>query len=219
VEGCTAPAFRESDDGTLRAVAYTVPFGIGTPQKVTQVTHISGLSWFALNTKFRYEDYVGKQLSAKGYEILLPVYRCRRRWSDRMKNLELPLFPGYLFCRFDANDRLPILMTPGMIQVVGFGKTPVPVEDSEIVALQRTLSSDLRREPWPYLQIGEKVRVECGALQGVEGILLSVKGGHRLVLSITLLQRSVAVELNSAWVAPIAQPRSSSKGPAAISAA
>ena len=179
----------------------------------------SALSWFALNTKFRYENYVAKQLSAKGYEILLPLYRCRRRWSDRMKNVDLPLFPGYLFCRFDANDRLPILTTPGMIQVVGFGRTPVAVEDSEIIAIQRAISSDLTREPWPYLQVGEKVRVECGALRGVEGILLSVKGGHRLVLSVKLLQRSVAVEMNSAWVAPISQQLSSSRGPAAISAA
>lgn len=181
--------------------------------------HTSGLSWFALNTKFRYEGYVAKQLGAKGYEILLPVYRCRRRWSDRMKDVELPLFPGYLFCRFDVNDRLPILTTPGIIQVVGFGKTPVPVEDSEIVAIQRATRSDLTREPWPYLQIGEKVRVDRGALQGVEGILLSVKGGHRLVLSITLLQRSVAIEVNSSWVAPVSQQGSSLKGSAAISAA
>ena len=94
--------------------------------------HTSALSWFALNTKFRYEDYVAKQLGGKGYEILLPVYRCRRRWSDRVKDVELPLFPGYLFCRFDVNDRLPILTTPGMIQVVGFGKTPVPVDDPRL---------------------------------------------------------------------------------------
>lgn len=183
------------------------------------MTYTPGLSWFALNTRFRYEDYVAKQLTVKGYETLLPVYRSRRRWSDRIKNVELPLFPGYLFCRFDANDRLPILTTPGMIQVVGFGKTPVPVEDAEIVSIQRAINSDLAREPWPYLHIGEKVRVECGALQGVEGILLSVKGGHRLVLSVTLLQRSVAVEVNSAWVAPVSQQNSSLKGPAAMSAA
>lgn len=183
------------------------------------MTDTPRVSWFALNTRFRYEDYVAKQLSAKGYEILLPIYRSRRRWSDRMKNVELPLFPGYLFCRFDANDRLPILTTPGMIQVVGFGRTPVPVEDAEISAIQRAISSDLTREPWPYLQIGERVRVERGAMQGVEGILLSVKGGHRLVLSITLLQRSVAVEVNSSWVAPVSERPSSKRGSAAVSAA
>lgn len=180
---------------------------------------ILGLSWFALNTRLRYEEFVAKHLASKGYQVLLPVYQCRRRWSDRIKKLELPLFPGYLFCRFDLMDRLPILTTPGMIQVVGFGKTPVPVDDSEIAAIQRTVSSDLAREPWPYLQVGEKVRVECGALRGVEGILLNIKGGHRLILSVTLLQRSVAVEVSSAWVVPATEKGSCSQGPTAISAA
>jgi transcription antitermination factor NusG len=187
------------------------------------VNHVSttlGLFWFALNTKLRYEEFVAKHLSNKGYEVLLPVYQCRRRWSDRVKKFELPLFPGYLFCRFDSMDRLPIVTTPGMIQIVGFGKTPVPVDDSEIAAIQRAASSDLAREPWPYLQVGEKVRVECGALRGVEGILLNTKGGgHRLILSVTLLQRSVAVEVSSAWVVPAAPKGSTSHGPTAISAA
>lgn len=177
-----------------------------------------GFSWFALNTRLRYEEFVAKHLSSKGYEILLPIYQTRRRWSDRIKKLELPLFPGYLFCRFDCMNRLPILTTPGMIQIVGFGKTPVPVDDAEIAAIQRAVGSDLDREPWPYLQVGEKVRVECGSLRGVEGILLNIKGGHRLILSVTLLQRSVAVEVSSAWVVPAAQKGSASQA-SAISAA
>src|SRR3989442_10827151 len=81
--------------------------------------------WFALQTRCRYESFVAKQLAHKGYEILLPLYECRRRWSDRIKELELPLFPGYVFCRFNPLVRLPILMTPGVIQVVGVGKSPV----------------------------------------------------------------------------------------------
>lgn len=161
--------------------------------------------WFALNTKFRYEDFAANHLRGKGYEVFLPIYKCRRRWSDRVKQLELPLFPGYLFCRFDAMDRLPILTTPGMIQIVGFGKTPVPVDEAEISALQTAIGSGLEREPWPFAQIGQKVRIECGPLRGVEGILLNIKGGHRLVLSVTLLQRSVAVEVNSSWVIATAQ--------------
>ena len=159
-------------------------------------------SWFALNTRFRYEDFVAKQLSGKGYDTFLPIYESRRRWSDRVKKLEIPLFPGYLFCRFDAMDRLPILTTPGMIQIVGFGKTPVPVPDAEIAAIRAATIGNLSREPWPYLQVGQKVKVECGPMRGVEGILLNVKGSHRLVLSVTLLQRSVAVEVNSNWVVP-----------------
>lgn len=176
-------------------------------------------SWFALNTKLRYEEFVAKHLGSKGYEILLPVYQSRRRWSDRVKKVELPLFPGYLFCRFDSQDRLPILTTPGMIQIVGFGKTPVPVDDAEIAAIQRAVSSGLAKEPWPYLRLGERVRVECGALRGVEGILLNIKGSHRLILSVTLLQRSVAVEVSSAWVVPTDQKSSASQRPTAISAA
>jgi transcription antitermination factor NusG len=106
-----------------------------------------------------------------------------------------------------------------MIQIVGFGKTPVPVDDTEIAAIQRAVTSGLAKEPWPYLQLGEKVRVECGALRGVEGILLNMKGSHRLILSVTLLQRSVAVEVSSAWVVPTSQQKSASQSTTAISAA
>jgi len=150
--------------------------------------------WFALQTRCRYESFVAKQLAHKGYEILLPLYECRRRWSDRIKELELPLFPGYVFCRFNPLVRLPILMTPGVIQVVGIGRSPVPVDDAEIAAIQTAVQSGLPRQPWPFLQIGQRVRVECGPLCGLEGILVDFKGRHRLVLSMTLLQRSVAVE-------------------------
>jgi len=183
------------------------------------VQNFSSRSWFALNTKFRYEDFVANHLRGKGYEIFLPVYTCRRRWSDRMKEVELPLFPGYLFCRFDAKDRLPILTTPGMIQIVGFGKTPIPVEDAEIAAIQTAIGSNLAREPWPFLKVGQKVKVEVGPLRGVEGILLNIKGTQRLVLSVSLLQRSVAVEVNSAWVAPAVQHTRLSSNPKTISAA
>ena len=169
------------------------------------VPDISSRLWFALNTKFRYEGFAANHLRGKGYEVFLPIYKCRRRWSDRVKQLDLPLFPGYLFCRFDVMDRLPILTTPGMIQIVGFGKTPVPVDEAEIAALQTAIGSGLEREPWPFLQIGQKVKIDCGPLRGVEGILLNIKGGHRLVLSVTLLQRSVAVEVNSSWVIAAAQ--------------
>ena len=161
--------------------------------------------WFALQTRCRYESFVAKQLAHKGYEILLPLYECRRRWSDRIKELELPLFPGYVFCRFNPLVRLPILMTPGVIQVVGIGRSPVPVDDAEIAAIQTAVQSGLPRQPWPFLQIGQRVRVECGPLCGLEGILVDFKGRHRLVLSMTLLQRSVAVEVDGAWVISIPQ--------------
>jgi transcription antitermination factor NusG len=159
--------------------------------------------WFALQTRYRSENSVATQLRGKGYEPFLPVYKSRRRWSDRVKELELPLFPGYLFCRFNSLDRLPILVTPGVLQIVGTGKTPMPVDDAEIAAIQITIQSGVAREPWPFPQVGQRVRVEYGPLHGLEGILLSFKGRHRLVLSVTLLQRSVAVEIDESWARPI----------------
>ena len=180
---------------------------------------MSQISWFALNTKARYEDLVAKQVRGKGYEVFLPVYNTRRRWSDRVKELEVPLFPGYLFCRFDPLNRLPILTTPGVIQIVGFGKTPIPVDESEILALQAAVRTSTAREPWPFLQVGDKVRVECGPLSGVEGILLNIKGGRRLVLSVTLLQRSVALEIDASWVVSIPGKNQPQVTPRASSAA
>jgi transcription antitermination factor NusG len=159
--------------------------------------------WFAIHTRTRYENFVATQLRGKGYELFLPLYNCRRRWSDRIKELELPLFPGYLFCRFDPLNRLPILMTPGVFRVVGIGKNPFPVDDAEIAAIQAALRSGLPTQPWPFLQIGQRVKVEFGPLWGLEGVLISLKGRHRLVLSVTLLQRSMAVEVDGACVRPI----------------
>ena len=161
--------------------------------------------WFALVVRSQHEKMVSAALQDKGYEEFLPVYTSKRRWSDRMKELTLPLFPGYLFCRFDLNHRLPILVTPGVLQVVGAGKIPLPVEESEIAALRSIVDSGLQAEPWPYLRVGQRVRIERGSLEGVEGILISVKKPFRLVVSVTLLQRSVAVEIDQDWVSPIEQ--------------
>jgi transcription antitermination factor NusG len=146
---------------------------------------------------------IASNLLNKGYEGFLPLYRQKSRWSDRIKEIQLPLFPGYLFCRFDVNKRLPILITPGVIQVVGIGKTPHPVDESEISALQSIVLSGLQTEPRSYLNIGQRVRVELGPLSGVEGILTAMKGYSRLVVSVSLLQRSVSVEIDESWVVPV----------------
>jgi len=163
----------------------------------------SNVSWFALQVRSRFEKNVASFLDGKGYEWFLPTYRSRRRWSDRMKDVELPLFPGYLFCRFNPQERLPILKTPGMISIVGTAKIPTAVDEAEIVALQMLVNSGLPRQPWPYLQAGQRVRIEQGALSGLEGIFLQQKGCDRVILSVTLLQRSVAVEIDNGWVVPI----------------
>jgi transcription antitermination factor NusG len=159
--------------------------------------------WYALRVRPRFEKVVASALLLKGYEGFLPLYIRRSRWSDRIKSVEFPLFSGYLFCRFDVNKRLPILVTPGVIQIVGIGKSPHPVDDCEIAALQSIVVSGLQVEPRSYLNIGQRVRIELGPLAGIEGILTSTKGSSRLVVSVTLLQRSVCVEIDESWVVPV----------------
>jgi transcription antitermination factor NusG len=160
--------------------------------------------WFALRVRSNYENTVTTILHGKGYEGFLPFYVSRRAWSDRVKEIQRPLFPGYVFCRFDVQRRLPVVMTPGVVCVVGVGKRPIPIDDAEIASIQAAVRSGLPAAPWPFLQIGQQVSIERGPLRGTTGILLSYKGQHRLVLSVTLLQRSVAVEVDSAWVSEVA---------------
>ena len=164
------------------------------------------LPWYAIQVQSRLGSVASATLRGKGYEEFLPLYRSRRRWSDSMKQLELPLFPGYLFCRFDVNDRLlPILTVPGVIGIVGAGKTPIPVDDEEIEAIRAVLRSGLAAQPWPFLQVGSKVYIERGPLTGLEGIIANVDKVYRLVVSVNLLQRSVAVEIDREWARPILQ--------------
>jgi transcription antitermination factor NusG len=160
-------------------------------------------SWYALQVRSRKENYVASQITGQGYECLLPTYKCIRNWSDRRKEVEQPLFPGYLFCRFDFQQRRSLILTPGVLQIVGAGRTPVPVSEDEIRALQMAVSSGMPKQPWPYLEVGQRVRVNYGTLAGLEGILVNLKGNQRVVLSVTLLQRSVAMEVDSAWLTPV----------------
>jgi len=146
---------------------------------------------------------IAAQLEGQGFECFLPKYKSLREWSDRKKEVEQPLFPGYLFCRFDYSQRRPVVVTPGVLQVVGCGRTPTPIEDREMEAIQIAVASGVPGQPWPYLEVGEKVRIHTGKLSGLEGILVNFKGNHRVVLSVTLLQRSVALEVDLAWVASL----------------
>jgi transcription antitermination factor NusG len=125
-------------------------------------------------------------------------------WSDRIREIEQPLFPGYVFCRFPIESRLPVISVPGVIMIVGVGRRPVPVEEHEIGAVRRVLEAGWPLEPWKFLKSGDQVVIDRGALRGVAGILLSTRGGCRLILSVTLLQRSVAVEIDRDWVRPAA---------------
>lgn len=159
--------------------------------------------WYALQLRSRWENSTATLLSGKGYQTFLPTYRSAKRGSGRAKEAQAPLFPGYLFCRFNVCDRLPVLITPGVISVVGTGRIPIPVEESEIEAIQTMVSTGMRVEPCPYLEVGQLVRIENGALSGVEGVLTSFRGTRRIVVSISLLRRSVALEIDRSVVCPV----------------
>ena len=160
----------------------------------------TGQSWFAIQVRARQEFGISQHLQSNGYEWFLPLYKRKKHWSDRIKEVQSPLFPGYLFCRFDPFDRLPILKIPGVIQIVGFNRQPIPVDEDEIGAIQVLVASGVPHQPCPYLEVGDKVRIETGPLRGLEGLLVEFQSNHQLVLCVTLLQRSVAVKIDSTSV-------------------
>jgi len=158
-------------------------------------------SWYALQVRSRFGKAVSTALRAKGYEEFLPVYRTVRRSGGGGCDLELPLFPGYLFCRLDPSERLlPVLTIPGVMRIVSVGKILLPVTDDEIETVKAVSQCGLPAEPWPFLGIGCRVSLERGPLAGLEGMVVSVDGAHRLVVSVSLLQRSIAVKIERSWV-------------------
>ena len=159
--------------------------------------------WFAILVRTGREKTASLLLENAGYECFLPVSQSTRRWSDRTKLIEVPLFPGYLFCRMNPHSRLTVLMTPGVIRIVGVGKTPIPVEEEEIDAIQRVQRSGLSAMPWPYMQVGNVAQILEGPLRGLTGIVVKIKSGVKLVLTVSLLQRSVAVEVERSWVGEV----------------
>jgi transcription antitermination factor NusG len=161
------------------------------------------LPWFAVRVKSNYEKPVSTALRGKGFEEFVPMYRARRQWSDRIKVIDLPLFPGYLFCRIDLNKRLPLLTTPGFLYLVGKGKTPEPVDEQEVIAIQSVVRSGLPALPWPSVVVGQKVRLEHGPLRGVEGVVAKIADQHRIYVNATLLQRSVSVQVDPEWITSV----------------
>jgi len=159
--------------------------------------------WYALTVPYQHERQTGKTLESQGLETLVPVYRSRRQWSDRVKEVEVPLFAGYVLCRFSISNRIRVLDTPGVAKIVGFGGAPAALEDSEIAAIQRMVGSKLPLAPWPYLKAGDRVRVEHGPMRGLEGALLRTKGSLHLVIDVELLQRSIGVQVDREAVVPI----------------
>lgn len=204
------------------AVAYLNQFdslngisaGMASDYDPSGIDRYIGTRWYALSVRSRHEKAVANCLGIQSYQVFVPTYQSRRCWSDRIKELEMPLFPGYVFCRFDIHRRLPVLMIPGVQHIVGGTATPSPIDPLEIDALQRVVQAKTAREPWPFLQTGDRLRIERGALRGVEGILLQLRGHHRLIVSITLLQRSVSIDIDSAFVSTVSHERGTTLIPA-----
>lgn len=172
--------------------------------KSTENSRPSGAArWFALTVRHQHERQAEQALGWKGLETLVPCYTEKRRWSDRVKELETPLFAGYVFCRFEPREKVRVLNTPGVGRIVGFGGAPAPLEDEEIGGIRAAVESGLPLWPWRLLHAGDKVRIERGPLRGVQGTLLREPEGLRLVVGVELLQRAVAVKLDPQMIAPL----------------
>ena len=174
------------------------------------------LPWFALRVRSNHERVAALHLREQGYEEFCPAYKSERQWSDRKKTMEQSLFPGYVFCRMNPDERRPVLMMPGVVNVVSFGSQPAAIPDQEIEDVRAMVRSGLLVTPWPFLSVGQTVVLERGPLAGVEGILQEIRKTFRLVVSVRLLQRSVATEVDRAWVRPIAAPRINGRLPSSV---
>ena len=160
--------------------------------------------WYALWVRSRYEQKVAAQLNGRQHEVFLPLYSARHKWADRWKTVSLPLFPGYIFSRFDVAKRSSVLSATGVIDIVRIGTEPAEIDPCEIEAVQAVVKSSLFAEPYPHLVKGQRVIVRGGPLNGVLGTLVEVRNSLRLVVSVELLNRSVSVEVDRDWVAPCA---------------
>jgi transcription antitermination factor NusG len=167
----------------------------------------SELLWYAIRVRSRFERVVSAALAGKGYEEYLPLYRRHRNDSPNSQVYDLPLFPGYVFCRVDITDRLlSLFTTPGVVSMVGAGKTPIPIPVEQIEFIKTVLKSGLAAEPWPHIALGTRIVIEKGPLAGIQGITIDVDRRHRLIVSIPLLQRSVSVEIDREWARPLYPP-------------
>jgi len=159
--------------------------------------------WYAIYTSANHEKKVAAELGRRSVESFLPLYSSLRRWKDRRVQLQLPLFPGYVFVHVALSDRLRVLQVPGVANLVGFGGQPVALPDEQLEGLRAGINGQLCTEPHPYLAVGRRIRIVRGPFQGIEGFLVRRKGVFRVVLSLELIMRSVAVEVDVSEVEPV----------------
>jgi transcription antitermination factor NusG len=159
--------------------------------------------WYAAYTVANHEKRVAENLASRAIENFLPMYHSARRWKDRRVQLQLPLFPGYLFVRFTERDRLQVQKVPGLARLVSFGGILATLPDEEIDMLRTCLGRAMRPEPHSYMAVGRRVRIKSGSLAGLEGFLVRKKSGMRLIISLDLIMRSVGVEIDGTEVEPV----------------
>jgi transcription antitermination factor NusG len=154
-------------------------------------------NWYAVHTRYQHEKIAARILVHKDFEVFLPLYQACRRWQDRIKEISLPLFPGYLFVRVGQERWLQILTTTGVSGIVSCGDRPAAIPPSEVEGVRRLVESSLKIEPHPFLRTGDWVRVKYGPIAGVEGMLVRKKNIARLILSVEILGKSAAVEVDA----------------------
>lgn len=158
--------------------------------------------WYAAYTCANHEKRVAHQLKARSVEHFLPLYESIRRWKDRTIKLAMPLFPGYVFVRLALQNRLPVLQIPGLAKLVGFNGMATALPDDEIEGLKKGLTSGVRVEPHPFLTVGRRVRIPSGPFAGLEGIVKRKRNNLRVVISLEIIQRSVAVDIDACDIVP-----------------
>ena len=172
-----------------------------------QVGRDVAANWYAVCVRHQNEQHVERVLEYQGWETLVPRYRKRRQWSDRVKEIDAALFAGFVFCRFAVGERMRVEDTPGVLRIVSFSGAPAAIDLREMEEIRLMASARVALSPWPYLKAGDRVRVERGPLKGLEGTLLRTPDGARLVVGVELLQRAIACQLDPDMVVPLRPKR------------
>jgi len=158
------------------------------------------MSVYAITVKPQHEKTAASALKNRGFEAYLPLHSVRRTWCDRIKTLDVPLFEGYVFCRFLLGERVAVLRAPGVRRIVGFHDGPVAIDAQQIATIRSLVSSGLPLTPWPFIEAGRRVMVKRGPLQGLEGVVLRIRDSCRVVVNANILHRAVAVEIDPGWL-------------------
>jgi transcription antitermination factor NusG len=166
-------------------------------------TAVSQMQWYAAYTRSRHEKVVAEALEKRTVEHFLPLYETMRKWKNGRFKVQLPLFPGYLFVRIALSERLRVLQVPGVVRLVGFNGVPAALPQAEVEIIRSALRKGIEAEPHPYLKVGQRVRITSGPMEGLQGILLRRRGRPRVVVSVDLIMRSVALDIDAAQVEPV----------------